>query len=349
MTTVHSISMPRAESNPRHRFRAQHLERDADAPPELADLIVHEERARSIVSTNESPDLGFRHSVNPYRGCFHACAYCYARPSHTYLDLGAGTDFDRVIVAKTNAVDLLRDTFDSRSWRGETIVFSGNTDCYQPIESRYQLTRRLLELCLEYRNPVAIITKSQLVRRDVELLAALVRDARCLVTVSCAFDDDEDARLVEPYAPPPSKRFETMRLLAEAGIPVAISLAPTIPGVNDSQIPAVLERARDAGVRSAFHSMVRLSSEVREVFSERITEAYPLRAQKILSGIREMRGGAMNRSGFGERMRGEGPRWDAIASLFALHSRRMGLDGHRFTWDDEPSSFRRPTPQLDLF
>lgn len=341
--------MPRAESNPRHRFRREHVERDDEFAAPDAELDVREETAKSIVSENDSPDLSFRYSVNPYRGCFHACAYCYARPSHTYLDLGAGTDFDRTIIAKVNAPELLREAFDSPRWRGATIVFSGNTDCYQPIESQYRLTRRMLELCLEYRNPVAIITKSLLVRRDVELLAALARDARCMVTVSCAFSDDDDAKRIEPFAPPPSKRFETMRMLTDAGIPVAVSLAPTIPGVNDSQIPAVLERARDHGAISAFHTMLRLSLEVREVFEQRITEAYPLRAGKILSGVRQMRGGSLNRTDFGDRMRGEGERWNAIARLFDVHAKRTGLDQHRFAFDEEPTTFRRTRGQLDLF
>jgi len=341
--------MPRVESNPRHRFRIEHLDRDEDPSPPEADLDVREEHAKSIISENDSPDLSFRYSANPYRGCFHACSYCYARASHTYLDLGAGTDFDRKLVAKVNAPELLRDAFDAPKWRGDTIVLSGNTDCYQPIESRYELTRRMLEICLEYRNPVAIITKSLLVRRDIDLLAALAREARCIVTVSCAFSDDEDAKKIEPFAPPPSKRFETMRLLSDAGIPVAVSLAPTIPGVNDSQIPAVLERARDNGAISAFHTMLRLSMEVREVFVDRITEAYPLRATKILSGIRQMRGGALNRAEFGERMVGDGERWNAIARLFEMHSKRFGLDRHRFAFDEEPSPFRRPYGQLTLF
>lgn len=341
--------MPRIESNPRHRFRIQHLERDEDDAPPEADLVVHEETAKSIVSENDSPDLTFRFSVNPYRGCFHACAYCYARPSHTYLDLGAGTDFDRKLVAKVNAPELLREAFDAKRWRGETIVFSGNTDCYQPIEARYQLTRRLLEVCLAYRNPVAIITKSLLVRRDLDVLVDLARDARCMVTISCGFADDEDAKRIEPFAPPPSKRFETMRALSDAGIPVAVSLAPTIPGVNDSQIPEVLARARDHGALSAFHTMLRLSAEVREVFEDRITEAYPQRAGKILGGVRAMRGGEMNRSDFGDRMRGEGERWNAIARLFEVHAKRNGLDQHRFAFDEEPTTFRRPTAQLDLF
>lgn len=324
-------------------------ERDADAPPELAELRVHEESARSVLSRNDSPDLSFRWSVNPYRGCFHACAYCYARPTHAYLGLGAGTDFDREIVAKVNAPALLREAFAKPNWRGETIVFSGNTDCYQPIEARYELTRRLLEVCLAHRNPVGVITKSLLVRRDVDLLAALAREARCLVTVSCAFADDADARALEPHAPPPSKRFETMRMLADAGVPVAISLAPTIPGINDAQIPDVLARAKEAGAQAAFHTLLRLPAEVAEVFSSRLFEAYPLRARKVLSGLEQMREPQRAPAAFGARMRGEGERWRVLESLFALHARRLGFDPHRFAFDDQPSTFRRPTAQLSLF
>lgn len=341
--------MPRQVSNPPLRFAQANLERDDDAPIESAELEVSDERARSILSRNDSPDLGFRWSINPYRGCFHACAYCYARPSHAYLGLGSGTDFDRRIVAKVNAPELLREAFGRPSWQGETILFSGNTDCYQPIEARYELTRRLLEVCREHRNPVAVITKSTLVRRDVDLLAELARTARCTVTVSCAFSDDDDARAVEPNAAPPSKRFATMRMLADAGIPVGVSLAPTIPGLNDAQIPSVLERAREAGATYAFHALLRLPLEVVDVFGERMSEAYPLRVAKILSGVRQMRDGKLYQPGFGERMRGSGERWQVLEQLFRLHARRLGFQEHDFADERSATPFVRPTAQLSLF
>ena len=235
---------PRPLENPRNPWTAAHVEPIDDSALPLTQVRVHEDQTREILSRNESPDLGFRYSLNPYRGCMHACAYCYARPSHQYLGFGAGTDFDRKIVVKMNAPELLRKELGKRSWAGETIVFSGNTDCYQPLEASYELTRRCLEVCLEHSNPVGIITKGALVRRDVALLAELAKKARLHVNLSIAFASDELARKVEPYANRPSNRFEAMRRLAEAGVSTGIMVAPIIPGLNDSDIPELLERAR---------------------------------------------------------------------------------------------------------
>ena len=227
--------------------------------------------------------------MNPYRGCFHACAYCYARPTHPYLGFGAGTDFERQIVVKVNIVERLRWTFQKKSWRRELVAFSGNTDCYQPIEAHYQLTRGCLEVCVEHANPVAIITKGKLVRRDVDLLQELQRSAGCRVAVSIPFANDDHARAIEPFASPPSKRFETLRVLSEAGIHTSVALAPIIPGLNDDQIPEILKRASGAGARSAFKSLLRLPLEVGPIFEARLAEAFPLRKAKVMSAIRDVR------------------------------------------------------------
>jgi DNA repair photolyase len=251
--------MPRHVSNPPNPWEASHAEWLGE-PPE-AELEVFEEEARSILAENESPDVGFRWSLNPYRGCFHACAYCYARPSHQYLGFGAGTDFERKIVVKTNAPELFRETLLRPSWRAETIALSGNTDCYQPLEAVYGLTRRCLEICAEFRNPVGIITKGALVRRDVDLLAKMARETRVWVSLSIPFSDDRTGRAIEPNASLPSQRFETLRILSSAGIPTGIGIAPVIPGLNDSDIPRLLERAREAGARSAFLTLLRLPAE----------------------------------------------------------------------------------------
>ncbi len=217
--------MPRPCDNPPNRFQEAHVDWVGEAPP--ADLRLHEEHAKSALSENKSPDVGFRWSLNPYRGCFHGCAYCYARPTHPYLGFGAGTDFERQIVVKVNIVDRLRARLRKKSWKRELIAFSGNTDCYQPIESHYQLTRRSLEACAEYQTPVAIITKGKLVRRDIDVLQTLHRMSACRVTLSIPFANDDDARAIEPFASPPSKRFETLRALSDAGIDTAVAVAPS--------------------------------------------------------------------------------------------------------------------------
>ena len=338
--------MPVPVSNPPNPWQSVHVDWEGEPPP--ARLEVFEETARSILSENDSPDVGFRFSANPYRGCYHGCAYCYARSSHQYLGFGAGTDFERKIVVKTNAVELLREAFDKPSWQGEVVALSGNTDCYQPLEASYRLTRGMLEVAAQYRNPVGIITKSSVIRRDVDVLSDLARDASVRVTLSIAFADDETGRAMEPWASPISRRFETVRVLADAGIPVGVSLAPLIPGLNDRMIPEILQRAHDAGARHAFTTMLRLSGEVLPVFDERIEHALsaPL-AKKVRAGIRELRGGAMNDSSFGARMRGLGPRWQVVEDLFHAQVRRLGMDGEG--WSYLPSTFRRPSRQLDLF
>ncbi len=324
-----------------------------DAPPPPADLEVYEESAKTIVSENDSPDLGFRFSVNPYRGCFHACAYCYARPTHQYWDFGAGTDFDRKIIVKINAAEKLRETFLKKSWRGERIVFSGNTDCYQPLEASYELTRGCLEVCREFRNPVALITKSALVRRDAELIGAIARTAQAYAHISIPFSDAAMARKIEPHAPSPAARFSAMRALADAGVPVGVALAPVIPGLNDSQIAEILERAKESGATFAFRVMLRLPAEVKDVFLERLKGAYPDRYNKVVHAVMEMRGGKLYDSRFGARGRGSGERWDAIEWLFDLTCKRLGLNVRdEMKHPEPPLTFTRPVQkggQMELF
>jgi DNA repair photolyase len=337
--------VPRPIANPPNPWLSTHVEFLGEAPP--AKLEVFEETAKSILSENDSPDLNFRFSLNPYRGCYHGCAYCYARPSHQYWGFGAGTDFERKIVVKVNAPEVLRETFMKPSWKGETITISGNTDCYQPLEAAYELTRRCLEVCLEFRQPVGLITKGALVRRDAELLGKLVREAHAAVYLSIPFADDETARKVEPYASSTTKRFETMKILSDAGVPTGISISPVIPGLNDEDIPELLGRARDAGATGSFMVMLRLPSEVLPVFDERMTAEFPDRIGKIKNAVREARGGdRMNDSRFGKRMEGQGIRWRVIEQLFEQHRRKLGLDQLSYP---EETTFRRPTKQLALF
>lgn len=344
--------MAKLSQNPKNRWHSTHIEW-LDAPP-VADLRIYEEEAKSILSSNNSPDLGFSWSVNPYRGCFHACSYCYARPTHQYLDLGAGTDFERKIFVKTNAPKLLTEAFEKPSWKGEQITFSGNTDCYQPIELERRLTRELLSVCAAFRNPVGIITKSAIIQRDIDVLQDLQRTASVHVYISIPFLDRTMARRIEPGAPSPNTRLAAMRALADAGIPVGLALAPIIPGLNDDQVLPILEAAADAGARFAFRSLVRLDDEVEEVFLTSLQDSFPDRFEKVQNAIREMRGGRLGDRRFGHRFTGEGARWQMIAQMFDQGCRRLGIQAmHEREIHEQArqrgTTFRRPGAQLDLF
>lgn len=305
--------------------------------PPSTELEVFFDRSRSILSKNDSPDIPFTWSVNPYRGCYHGCAYCYARPTHEYLDFGAGTDFERKLVVKPDAPALLAQAFARPSWRGELIVFSGNTDCYQPLEASYRLTRACLELCRAHQNPVGIITKSTLIERDIDVLVEL---PHVEVRVSIPFLDPEVARAMEPYVPKPARRLETVARLAAAGVPVGINIAPVIPGLSDAEVPALLEAAHAAGARTFGLTMLRLPGPVAAVFEARLRALLPLKADKVLHQIEACRAGARTNSRFGERMRGQGPRWQVVEELASQTARRLGYRASRAP--PEPSTFRRP-------
>jgi DNA repair photolyase len=307
--------------NPWASTDVQYLE---EPPPEVK-LEVYEDHSRQILATNDSPDVGFTWSVNPYRGCFHACAYCYARPSHEYLSFGAGTDFDRKIVVKPRAPELLREAFSKKSWKFETVVFSGVTDCYQPLEASYRLTRRCLEVCALFGNPAGIITKAPLIERDADLLAALARGPGLHVTVSIPFWDQEKARAIEPYVATPRRRLRIIETLAARGIPVGVNVAPIIPGLNDQDIPKVLAAAREAGARHAGFVLLRLPGSVKEVFESRLRASLPLQADRVLHRIRETRGGKLYDPRFGVRGRGEGAISASIETLFRTTARRLGF------------------------
>lgn len=354
--------MLRPLDNPVNRFDPREVV--WEIPPDLAKLTVYEDATKSILSKNDSPDLWFHWSLNPYRGCMHACAYCYARPTHEHLGFGAGTDHDTKILVKPRAAALLREEFEHQAWRGDTVLFSGNTDCYQPLEYRWQLTRACLQVCLEYRNPVAIITKAALIERDVDVLARLAREARVQVAFSIPFWDPELARAIEPGAPSPQRRVDAMRRLHEAGVPVAVNIAPVIPGLNDRDIPAVLQACAAAGAQKAAMILVRLPGPVEAVFTERLRATLPTRAEGVLARLARARDGRMQESRFGERMRGHGQEWAATKQLFALTCRRLGLETHpeessaapefadkRSGHDGAPTTFRRPGSgrQLGLF
>jgi DNA repair photolyase len=504
---------PIPAANPPSRFAASLVEYFDDLPGPEVELSVYEDHTKQVLAENDSPDIGFRYSINPYRGCFHGCAYClsgetrilmadgssklladvsageqvvgtahgetgrrfvpslvldrwatarrayrvrldtgaeliasgdhrfltphgwryviapgrnkrarlhlqekdaclgpgkvrlkarglfktgprdvastvaggvaavetlgailplfdiatetgdfvangvvshncYARPTHEYLSFGAGTDFERKIVIKPNVAELLRQAFEKKSWQGELIMLSGNTDCYQPLENEYRLTRSILEVCAEYRNPVHIITKSALVERDIDLLQRLNAEATVGVAVSIPFWNRETARKMEPFVTTPERRMKAVERLAAAGISVTVNIAPLILGLGDRDVPSILEAAAAAGARGASLIPLRLPGAVKEVFTDRLQSAFPLSAEKILRRTREMRGGKLYDSRFGARMSGEGEFYQTVERLFHQTCQRLGLnkaEGHRQVREN---TFRRPTDasgQLRLF
>ena len=346
--------MLRPIANPPSRFDAHSVA--LDIPAALAKLTVFEDDSKSILAHNDSPDLWHRWSLNPYRGCMHACAYCYARPTHEYLGFGAGTDHDTKILVKPRAAALLGAQLDHPSWVGETTLFSGNTDCYQALEHRWRLTRACLEVCLAYRNPVVVITKSALVERDADLLAGLARDASVRVVFSIPFWDPATARAIEPGTPSPQRRVEAMRALHQAGVPVSVNVAPVIPGLNDRDIPAIIAACADAGAAAAAMILVRLPGPVEQVFADQLRATLPTRAEGVLARLRRARGGALNDPRFGSRMTGDGAEWAATKRLFQLSCKKHGIRAHdsesmsRDAQDGE-SPFRRPGAgvQVKLF
>jgi DNA repair photolyase len=346
--TIDRTMKPRKITNPPNPWASTEVEYLDEVPH--AQIEVYEDHTKEIIARNDSPDLGFEFSLNPYRGCMHACAYCYARPSHEYLSMGAGTDFETKIAVKARAPELLRAAFERPSWRGNLLVFSGVTDCYQPLEASYKLTRRCLEVCAEYRQPVGIITKAALIERDVDVLQELQRTARVHVSVSIPFWDPAIARAIEPYVATPQRRIAVIERLASAGIPVGVNVAPIIPGLGDEAIAQVLSAAREAGATSAGYVLLRLPGSVKQVFEERLRDTLPLRAERVLHRIRETRGGELYDSRWGVRQRGAGLYALAIQSLFETTAKKLGF---RTEMGSRPASttFRRPapqTPQLSL-
>ncbi|MDP9150444.1 MAG: PA0069 family radical SAM protein [Myxococcota bacterium] len=340
--------MLRPLSNPPNPWATSAVEYLEGQAPN-AKLEVYEDQTRGILSHNDSPDVGFEWSVNPYRGCFHACAYCYARPSHEYLSFGAGTDFERKIVVKSRAPMLLREAFDDARWKGQVVAFSGVTDCYQPLEASYRLTRGCLEVCAEYRNAAMVITKAPLVERDIDVLQELSRVARVSVAVSIAFWDEARARALEPFVTTPARRMRVVEKLARAGLRVGVMIAPIIPGLNDENIGDVLRAARDAGAAWASCVLLRLPGPVKEVFEERLRAALPLRAERVIGRVRATRGGKLYDARFGTRGTGEGPYAEAIQSLFEQTAQKMGLARHSFGDEGQATTFHRPRNQLPLF
>lgn len=306
-----------------------------EAPPPNIRLEVYEDHSRDILAKNNSPDVPFTYSVNPYRGCFHGCAYCYARPSHEYLSFGAGTDFERRIVVKPRAPELLELALRRKSWRKEAIAFSGVTDCYQPLEASYRLTRRCLEVCAAHHNPVGVITKGPLVERDADVLESLARNAGVHVTISIPFWDKDKARAIEPYVATPERRIRIIENLAKRGLRVGVNVAPVIPGLNDQDIPKILTAAHGAGATSAGFVLLRLPGSVQDVFVDRLRANLPLAADRVLHRIRETRAGKMYDARYGVRGRGEGAYAQTIEALFRTTAARLGLGACGFMRDGD--------------
>lgn len=282
--------------------------------------------SRSLITFNDSPDVGFDASINPYRGCEHGCIYCYARPYHEYLGFSAGLDFETKILVKEDAPELLRKELASPKWQPKVVAISGVTDAYQPIERKLGLTRRCLEVLAEFRNPVVIVTKNQLVTRDIDLLKELASFNAAAVCVSVTTLDAELARVMEPRTSTPANRLEAIHALAEAGVPVRALMAPIIPGLTDHEIPSIIEAVADAGARHAGYVVLRLPHGVGELFEGWLEEHFPDRKKKVLNRIREMRGGRLNDPNFRTRMKGEGVFAEQIKSMFTLACRKSGME-----------------------
>jgi DNA repair photolyase len=299
-------------------------------PPEARLEVFEETATRTIITHNQSPDVGFEYSVNCYRGCTHACTYCFSRPTHEYLGFGAGTDFERKIVVKVNAAKLLRAEMLKPSWKGKELVFSFTSDPYLPLEAHYKLTRACLEVCLEFRNPVGIVTKSALVLRDLDLLTSMAKRGLVKVALSVTTLDRKLARAMEPRASTPDKRLETLERLVGAGVPASVMVAPVIPGLTDMEMERILERASSAGVTQAGYVLLRLPLEIGDLFTEWLMGNCPDRAKRVLSLMRSTRGGKLYDAKWGERMVGDGPYAWMIGRRFEVAAERLGLNKSSF-------------------
>lgn len=324
-TTIHGRG---ATINPANRFEALRYEPDsceAENPQITVRTRYFRDDSQSVISYNNSPDVGFDASLNPYRGCEHGCAYCYARPTHEYLGFSAGLDFETRILVKDKAPELLRAELTHRSWKPQCLVLSGVTDAYQPIEKKLGITRDCLRVLADFRNPTFIVTKNHLVTRDCDYLAELAAVNACGVAISVTSLDQDLARMLEPRASIPSFRLEAVATLRKAGIPVGVNVAPIIPGLNEHEIPNILQAAAAAGAQFAAYTLIRLPLTVAPIFIAWLETHFPDRKDKILARIRSMRDGKLNSSKFGSRMRGEGPVADQVRQLFQVSCRRFIL------------------------
>lgn len=328
-----------ALDNPAGRFEDKTHETDAETfdallEAEAAELDrqiptqVFRDSSRTIVTSNDSPDVGIDFTANPYRGCEHGCIYCFARPTHEYLGMSAGLDFETKIFVKHEAPALLREKFSSRSWQPHTIMFSGITDCYQPLERKLKITRACMEVLRDFGNPAALITKNHLVMRDADIFADMAQRDLILVNLSITTLDPKLARLMEPRASRPDMRLRAIETLTKAGVPVGVMIGPVLPGLTDHEIPAILKAAAEAGAVTAGYTMLRLPYGVKDLFQSWAHTHFPDRAEKILRRLREMHGGKLYDSEFGHRMHGAGKHAEQIENLFNLYRNKLNLNRH---------------------
>lgn len=341
-----------ALDNPANRFEKLHFEYDDDVnqltEEELPKhTVLLKDKTCSVLTRNDSPDIGFEFSINPYRGCEHGCIYCFARPTHEYLGFSSGLDFESKILVKEDAPQLLREELSKKKWQPQVVIMSGVTDCYQPIERKLRITRGCLEVFAEFRNPVGIITKNHLVTRDIDLLSELARHNAVIVNVSVTTLDSDLARIMEPRTSMPEARIEAIQQLSAAGVPVNLMVAPVVPAITDHEMVNIMERGAEAGAVSAAYTVMRLPYAVKELFEQWVVAHFPDRSEKVLNRIRSMRGGKLNDSTWGQRMHGQGIFAEQIEQTFRVARKKFGLDKPRP--DLSIASFRRPPGnQLEL-
>ena len=307
------------------------------------------DNSKTVIAKNDSYDLGFDYSFNPYRGCEHGCIYCYARPTHEYLGFSSGIDFETKIMVKPNGAKLLEEEFKKKNYKPDVIMFSGNTDCYQPIERKLEITREALKVCLNYGNPAAVITKNALIQRDMDILKEMAKLDLVSVTLSITTLDKMLARKMEPRTSSPEMRLKTIQALSENEIPVGVNIAPIIPGLNDKEIPEILKEASQRGAKYAGYIMLRLPYAVKDLFVEWLKREYPLKASKVINSIRSVRGGNLNSSEWGVRFKGEGEIAEAIRKLFKISCKKHGLNKRDFNLTKEHFKFSSNDNQLKLF
>ncbi len=346
-----------AQINPANRFEKLHIENLIhendesfmnDSAEKQIQTSYYKDESKTVISKNDSYDLYFNYSFNPYRGCEHGCIYCYARPTHEYLGFSSGIDFESKIIIKKDAASLLEKQLSNKNYKPDIIMLSGNTDCYQPIERKLGITRKALEVCLKYRNPVSIITKSSLVQRDIDLLKEMAELNLISVMISITSLDRELIRKMEPRTSTPEKRLKVVEELSRNKIPVGVNLAPIIPGLNDNEIPEILREASLHGALFAGYTLLRLPFSVKDLFIDWLEREFPERANKILNRIKDIRGGKLNESEFVKRFTGEGELAEMIHNLFEISCKKYGLNRERVKLSID--KFRNKSAyQLDFF